>query len=103
MARGGEGLIGRRAEPRLDQPAHRGDAQRRRLHHVGMGVGGERRQQVRLLDLGLGARGDEQRDPQLLQTRHEEGEEAQRGRVGPVGVVDAEHDELIAARFAHSQ
>ena len=94
VARGGEGLLGRRAEPRLDEPAHRGDAQRRGVHHVGVRVAGEGRQQVRLLDLGLGPRGDEQRDPQLLQARHEEGEEAQRGRVGPVGVVDAEHDEL---------
>ena len=94
VARGGEGLVGCRGQPHLDEPAHRGDAQRRGLHHVGVRVGGERRQQVRLLDVRLGPRGDEQRDPQLLQARHEEGEEAQRGRVGPVRVVDAEHDEL---------
>ena len=94
MTRGGEGLLGRRAEPRLDEPADRGDAQRRGVHHVGVGVGREGRQQVGLLDLGLGPRGDEQRDPQLLQAGHEEGQEAQRGRVGPVGVVDAEHDGL---------
>ena len=94
VARGGEGRVGRDAEPRLDEPADRGDAQRRRVHHVGVGVGRQGGQQMGLLDLGLGPRGDEQRDPQLLQARHQEGEEAQRGSVGPVGVVDAEHDRL---------
>jgi hypothetical protein len=95
VARRREGRIGRLAEALLHQPAHGGEAERRRLQHVGAWVGGQGGQQVRLLGLRLGARGDEQRDLQLLQAREEVGEEAQRGRVGPVGIVDAEHDEPV--------
>ena len=95
VARGREGRVGRHAEALLHHPAHGGEAQRRGLDDLGARVGDQRGQQMRLLALGLGAGGDQQGDLQLLQAGEQIGKEAQRRGVGPVRVVDAEHDQLV--------
>ena len=66
--------------------------QRRRLQQRRRRLGGERRQHVARGAVVLGPGRDDERDGQLLQPRLEEHEEAQGGRVGPVGVVDREHE-----------
>jgi hypothetical protein len=97
-----EGRVGPGAQPRLDEPGDRRQAQRRGPHDVGRRVGGENGQGVGAVALDLGARGDDQRDRQLVQAREQEGKEAQRGGVGPVRVVQRQ-DERAARGEVRAQ
>ena len=90
MARGDELRRGRVAQPRLDHARHSGVGQRCRTQHARLGLGPQDPEQRRDVAVGLGSRGHDEREWQILKPRHQEGQEAQRRRVGPVRVVDGD-------------
>ena len=96
LAGGGEVGSGARPRPSCDQAPDRAGRQRRGAQDARERIGEQEREQRRGGALGLRARGHHQRERQLLQARQQEGQEAQRRRVGPVGVVDGEHERAVA-------
>ena len=88
---------GARPRPVLDEAPDRAGRERRRAQHARERIGEQEREQRRGGALGLRARGHHERERQLLQPRQQEGQEAQGGRVGPVRVVDGEHERAVAA------
>ena len=96
LAGGGEVGLRRAPEAVLDQAPDRAGRERRRAQDARERIGEQEREQRRGGALGLRARGHDERERQLLQARQQEGQEAQRRRVGPVRVVDGEHERAVA-------
>ena len=92
MARPRESRLHFGAESQPHELGHRMLAQRCEHEDLGRRVGGERCEQRRTLGrLGRPCRRDD-RDRQFLESSPEVVQEAQRGLVSPVGIVDAEQD-----------
>ena len=95
-AGGGEVGVGRAPQALLDEAPDRAGRERRRAQHARERIGEQQGEQRRGGALGLRARRHHERERQLLQARQQEGQEAQGGRVGPVRVVDGEHERAVA-------
>ena len=98
VARCRERRRGRLAELRFDQPRDRRLRQRRRSQDAGRPVGEQRAEHAAGDRLRLGSRGDHDRERELLQPRQQEGQEPQRRGVGPVGVVDGDHERVVTGQ-----
>ena len=85
-----EDAIGRALEPRLHEPGDRRSRQGRKMDHVGGRIARHGREQPRVGAVLARARRHDERDVELLETRQEKRQEAERGGVGPVCVVDDE-------------
>ena len=98
LGRGAAGLdelaVRVRAQRAGQQPLDGGAAQRPRAQDLGRRVGDELGQRGPAL-LGHRPRGDEQQDRRRLDAPGEEAEELQRRLVGPLRVVDAEHERPV--------
>jgi hypothetical protein len=103
-ARRGEARLRERAirirpQPRADQPVDACRGERRRPQEL---RGGTCRELVEQLPLGarlVRPRGDDEEHRQVGEAVDDVGEEAQRGRVAPVGVVDAQRQRPLAGQI----
>ena len=96
LAGGGEVGVRRTSEAVRDEAPDRAGRERRRSQDARERIGEQEREQRRGRALGLRARGHDEGERQLLQARQQEGQEAQGRRVGPVRVVDGEHQRAVA-------
>ena len=101
-ARVHEGLVGVVARLFAQQRLERGSAERRRPHEPGARVSEQLLEQLLLDLLGTGSARHGERHRQVLHAAGEVGEEGQRGRIGPVRVID-QHEQRGPVREAGAQ
>jgi hypothetical protein len=89
-----EAILRRRAEPRAHDRTDRRRAQRRRAQQLRDRIGGELADEVFLGVWLDGPAGRDDRHRQSVEPRLQEAQEALRGAIRPVDVVDQEHHRL---------
>jgi hypothetical protein len=94
VAGGAKRIVGIRREPFAHEPRCRLGGQRRGPNDARERIDEDPRQEVRILSL-LGPQPDDDAHGEPLHPRQEVGEEAQRGQVGPVQVVEREQQRSV--------